>query len=419
MKPLKLVVLVFFALAFLFPMAFNSSRVQSQSATEAPTGFDNQTNTFVTQATMDADRATFEERDDISKGLGPVYNTQSCAECHQNPVTGAISQVTELRAGHTDSSGNFIDAPGGSLINDRAINASIQERVPGTETTRTFRTSLNTLGDGFVEAIDSNTLANIANNQPSQSGGQIAGLFIQVPVLEAPGHVRGGRFGWKNQQASLLSFSSDAYLNEQCVTNRFNLTDNTSLGNSVAAFDTVPDNTPCTSSPSVICGEDKDDDIFAFAEFMRTSKAPSRDAALAATSDAITGSALFNQIGCNICHVTSITTAPAGTVINGGAFTVPAALGNKIIHPFGDFLLHNVGTGDGIVQNGGQATVNKLRTAPLWGMRTRDRLMHDGESLLRNDAILRHAGEANGVINNYRALSTTQKNQLITFLNSL
>jgi CxxC motif-containing protein (DUF1111 family) len=419
MKLLKLVVLVFFALAFFFPMAFNSSRVQSQSATEAPTGFDNQTNTFVTQATMNTDRATFEERDDIPKGLGPVYNTQSCAECHQNPVTGAISQVTELRAGHTDSSGNFVDAPGGSLINDRAINASIQERVPGTETTRTFRTSLNTLGDGFVEAIDSNTLANIANNQPSQSGGQIAGQFIQVPVLEAPGHVRGGRFGWKNQQASLLSFASDAYLNEQGITNRFNLTENTSMGNSVAAFDTVPDNTPCTSNPSVICGEDKDDDIFAFAEFMRTSKAPPRDAALAATSDAITGSSLFNQIGCNICHVTSITTAPAGTVINGGAFTVPAALGNKIIHPFSDFLLHNVGTGDGIVQNGGQSTANKLRTAPLWGMRTRDRLMHDGESLLRNDAILRHAGEANTVINNYRALSTTQKNQLITFLNSL
>jgi CxxC motif-containing protein (DUF1111 family) len=106
-------------------------------------------------------------------------------------------------------------------------------------------------------------------------------------------------------------------------------------------------------------------------------------------------------------------------VINGGAFTVPAALGNKIIHPFSDFLLHNVGTGDGIVQNGGQATANKMRTMPLWGNRTRDRLMHDLLSFTRNDAILRHGGEATGVINNYRALSNTQKNQLITFLQSL
>ena len=60
-----------------------------------------------------------------------------------------------------------------------------------------------------------------------------------------------------------------------------------------------------------------------------------------------------------------------------------------------------------------------MRTPPLWGMRTRDRLMHDGESLTRNEAILRHGGEAHEVIENYTQLSTSQKNQLITFLNSL
>ena len=152
---------------------------------------------------------------------------------------------------------------------------------------------------------------------------------------------------------------------------------------------------------------------------MRATKAPSRDHALAATADAQAGRNIFDSIGCDICHVMSITTAQTGTTINGEAFTVPAALGNKIIHPFGDFLLHDVGTGDGIVQNGGQASQNTMRTAPLWGVRTRDRLMHDGESLTRNDAILRHAGEATFVINNYKNLSTGQKNQLITFINSL
>ena len=152
---------------------------------------------------------------------------------------------------------------------------------------------------------------------------------------------------------------------------------------------------------------------------MRATQAPPRDTALAATADAQTGATLFHNIGCDICHVSSITTSPAGTVINGGAFTVPAALGNKIIHPFSDFLLHNVGTGDGIVQNGGQATANKLRTVPLWGLRNKSRLMHDGATFTRNNAILRHAGEANGVITNYINLSTTQKNQLITFLQSL
>jgi CxxC motif-containing protein (DUF1111 family) len=438
MKILKISVMLLFAAALVLPFAFTSS-VEGQSATEAPAGMDTLSNGLVDQATHDGDRATFEERDDVTKGLGPIYNAQSCGECHQNPVTGGISQITELRAGHNDAFGNFVAATvtindggglgGGvtisnrSLINDRATcpgvvtdltthaviynhpNEQAQERVPGAENIRTFRTSLNTLGDGFVECIDSNTLVAISNGQPSGMRGQ----FIQVPVFEANNALRGGRFGWKNQQASLLSFSADAYLNEQGITSR------------LQPNETVP-NTGAPSRTGVLCDEvadpeDTENDIDTFARFMRASKAPSRDSRLSGTSDAITGSALFDQIGCSICHVRNITTAPAGTVINGGAFTVPAALGNKIIHPFGDFLLHNVGTGDGIAQ--GPAPTNKVRTAPLWGMRTRDRLMHDGENLTRNEAILRHAGEATSVINSYNALSTTQKNQLITFLNSL
>jgi CxxC motif-containing protein (DUF1111 family) len=230
---------------------------------------------------------------------------------------------------------------------------------------------------------------------------------IAVPVLEAPGNTRTGRFGWKNQQASLLSFAADAYVNEMGITSPLQPTENTSTGNSVAAFDTVAD------------PEDSGADIAFFASFMRSLKAPSRDTALAATASAQTGLSLFNAIGCATCHVATINTAPAGSVINGGAFTVPASLGDKAIHPFGDFLLHDVGTGDGIVQNGGQSTRNKVRTMPLWGMRTRDRLMHDGESVSRTDAILRHRNEAAGAANNFASLSLTQQNNLIDFLNSL
>jgi CxxC motif-containing protein (DUF1111 family) len=407
--------------------------VFSQSATEAVAGFSTPTgcpttnippgittcqdNGFVPATVSFADNQdTFEEQENVTNGLGPVYNDKSCANCHQNPVTGGVSQISELRVGHTDVFGNFVNPtitinngansiPNRSLVNDRAICPQAQERVPGTETISTFRMTTNTLGDGYVESIDSNTLFAIANNQPGQSGGQIAGQFIQVPVSEAPGQIRGGRFGWKNQQASLLSFSADAYVNEMGVTSRLQPNESTTL------CDTVAD-------PEDAGGPNQAD-IDKFADFMRGTKVPPRDTALAATADAQTGAQLFNAIGCNICHVTSITTAPAGTVINGGAFTVPAALGNKIIHPYSDFLLHDVGTGDGIVQNGGQSTANKVRTAPLWGVRTHDRLMHDGANFTRNNAILRHAGEATFVINNYRSLSTTQKNQLITFLNSL
>jgi hypothetical protein len=70
-------------------------------------------------------------------------------------------------------------------------------------------------------------------------------------------------------------------------------------------------------------------------------------------------------------------TSPAGTLINGDAYRVPDAIGNKIFHPFGDFLLHDAGTGDGIVRAGPQDTANKLRTAPLWGLHIRSRLMQE------------------------------------------
>ena len=112
-------------------------------------------------------------------------------------------------------------------------------------------------------------------------------------------------------------------------------------------------------------------------------------------------------------------TAAAGTVVDGGTFTVPAALGNKLIHPFGDFLLHDVGTGDGIVQVGPQDTANKLRTAPLWGLRTKSRFMHDLKSLSLENAIARHRGEAAEPANEFKELSPQDRQDLVNFLNSL
>jgi CxxC motif-containing protein (DUF1111 family) len=379
------------------------------AATEAPAGFDNLTNGFTTQTQMDLDRATFDEVEEKADGLGPVYNAQACRECHQNPVSGATSQVTELRAG-TTSGGVFTNPPGGSLINDRAINAAIQERLTTASNTVDTRASLNILGDGFVEAIADATFTNIQNAQPSGMKGQI----IRVPVSEAPGQTRIGRFGWKNQNSSLLSFAADAYVNEMGITSPLQPTENTSMGNSVAAFDTVPDpeDAATASAPN-------GPDVEAFVRFMRSTKVPPRDTALAATSDAVAGSNLFVSIGCANCHTPTITTAPAGTVINGGKFTVPASLGDKIIHPYSDFMLHDVGTGDGIVQNGGASTANKLRTPPLWGLRTRARFMHDLFNTTRFNAILRHTNESEPVIQNFINLSTTQQNQILTFLNSL
>lgn len=389
-------------------------------ATEAPTGFDNSTNGFTEQGppfeTLNEDtvvalrsfndnRFIFEEVENIQDGLGPTYNAQSCRECHQNVVTGGASQVAELRSGRTED-GQFFESLGGTLIHSRATYPDIVEQITSEDNTRTFRISTNTLGNGFVESIANSTLLAIRNKQPEA----MRGTAVMVPVLEAGSKARIGRFGWKGQHASLVSFSADAYLNEMGITTPLFPEENTSNGRYVGSgsgYDPVAD------------PEDDGVDVVAFADFMRSTKAPPRGTI---TADVLAGEALFNKVGCDTCHTPSITTARPGAKINGGVLTVPAALGNKIIHPYSDFLLHDIGTGDGIPVlplPEYASTATQMRTAPLWALRTRNRLMHDGLSLTKQDAIQRHAGQAAGVTKNYNALSDTEKSQLLAFLNSL
>jgi len=233
-------------------------------------------------------------------------------------------------------------------------------------------------------------------------------------VLEAPGVTRIGRFGWKNQHASLVSFSADAFLNEMGITSPLFPNENTSNGNPVTAFEVAPEpNDPATADAP------NGAQLEAFVRFLRSTKVPPRDLLAAGTAPVQAGAKVFTRLGCDICHTPSITTAPAGTAFNGGTFVVPDALGSKIIHPYSDFMLHDVGTGDGIVQNGGQASANMLRTPPLWGMRTRTRLMHDGLSLTVNEAIQRHGKQGNAVTAAWLLSTAREKTQLVRFLNSL
>jgi CxxC motif-containing protein (DUF1111 family) len=403
------------------PAVRDGARTDStRRVSEALTGFDNRTNGFspqgpsyellnernvVPRRSFNDNRFIFEEVEVVADGLGPTYNAQSCRECHQKVVTGGASQIAEHRTGRMDGQ-VFFESLGGSLIQSRATHQNIVERVAFEDTVRTFRISTNTLGSGYVEAIANSTLLAIRDRQPAS----LRGTALAVPVLEAGSQVRIGRFGWKAQHASLESFAADAYLNEMGITTPLFPEENESSGEYVGfgtGYDRVAD------------PEDDGVDVVAFADFMRATKAPSRGPI---TADVRAGELVFARVGCATCHVPSITTAPPGTPINGSAFRVATALGNKVIHPYSDFLLHDIGTGDGIPflpTPEFESTERQIKTAPLWALRTRNRLMHDGLSSTKEEAIERHAGQATAVTAAYRALSATDQARLLQFLDSL
>jgi CxxC motif-containing protein (DUF1111 family) len=330
------------------------------------------------------------------------------------------------------------------------------------------------LGDGYVEAVADETLLKIRKQQCQASRGKICGQAVKVPVPESEGQDRIGRFGWKDQHASLLAFAADAYLNEMGITNSLQKTEVTTICNPQVTT-SIPNGDPTriTEPNSLPDPTDKNlEDIDHFASFMRSLKAPTRDETAAATPDAKHGAEVFTKIGCGTCHVDTIVTgkSPAAP---GGPGLHPDAVENRTIHPYSDFLLHNVGTGDGIAiavvehfgrervekrlreENASTAEVqtpigkaedecsesyqtavaegekhpkllrdtlcarNKVRTAPLWGLRLRSRLMHDGGSVQLDDAIRRHQGEAEEVTDRFEKLKPSDQKALLAFLQSL
>jgi hypothetical protein len=247
--------------------------------------------------------------------LGPVYNATACVSCHENPNSGGVSQITELRVGHNDENGNFVNPTifindvmntitGRSIVNDRAICPQAEEHIPATENIRALRATLNTLGDGFVEAIDDNTLTAIAEEQPELSNGRIHGEVVQAPIFEAPGQTRVGRFGWKDQHSSLLSFIADAYLNEMGITNRLRPTDTTTVCKTTTDPEDQPDNLGLA-------------DIYHFAQFIRGTMVPPRDTVLAATATAQQGQQIFRGIGCSTCQWRPSRVLPRGQLSMG------------------------------------------------------------------------------------------------------
>ncbi len=338
-------------------------------------------------------------------------NAVTCERCHNVPLTFGGSSMTVQRVGNSPA-GKFVPASEGGI--HHRYGEAAQSSTPGNRITGE-RVSLSLLGDGYIEAINSHDIEQNAKRQRQANLG-IAGVVVNAPVLETSGSqpkMQVGRFGWKSQHSSLVSSCADSLRSELGIRNRL-----------------YPEEYPThavTDSPTpfdVLDAKTRKNQLESLVDEIRHTAPPARNSSLAASPDAQEGEKLFDEIGCAVCHIPNYKTLRPGTRIDAGTYKVPKFIGNTVIHPYSDFLLHDVGTGDGIPQAAkpeylDQSTANKFRTPPLWGLRLRYGLMHNGNSPGTDQAIKRHGGEATAVRQRYEHLTATEKQQLQEFLNSL
>lgn len=343
----------------------------------------------------------FVEIETVEDGLGPVFNEASCATCHTNPVGGTNNRLEtrfgKLVAGVFDP----MASAGGSLIQDQAIGSVggdppthtfVAEVVPGDANVRASRITTPLFGLGLVDAVPDQAFLELARRQARRNPAT-AGTANMVFDL-ASGSMRVGKFGWKAQVASLAVFSGDAYLNEMGITSPLFPNENCPQGDCAQlAFNPAPDvNDDGTATA-------------AFADFMTLLAPPDRGRR---TFEVLRGGLIFSQVGCADCHTPVLVT---------GASPV-AALSKKGFSPFSDFLVHDMGSlGDGITQ--GNVTGRQMRTAPLWGIRNRTALLHDGRATSVTAAIRAHDGQGRIARSRFFRLSSRSRATLLAFVNSL
>ena len=349
-------------------------------------------------ALFTAGRIEFQNTETPESGLGPIFNNVSCVACHSSRAVGGAGAITVTRFGRM-LNGQFDGFPdaGGSLLQEHAIDPAVQEVIPPEATIIAQRQTTPLYGAGLMEAIADEDLLRLAARTVGDGIHGRAALITDVTT----GAQRVGRFGWKDQHATLLGFAADAYLNEMGITNRFFPLENAPNGNRalLAQFDLTSDPED-TVNPAT-----NKSDIDAAADFMRLLAPPP---ALPLTTAAALGKATFTRINCIGCHVASFTT---------GASPV-AALSHQPVRLYSDLLLHDMGKlGDGIAQSA--AGQREMRTAPLWGLRASSPYLHDGRAMTIDEAIRAHEGEAALSRDRYLRLSPAQKQQLIAFLNSI
>jgi CxxC motif-containing protein (DUF1111 family) len=403
-------------------------------------------------ATFAAAKTNFETTESNVDGFGPIYNEHACGSCHQNGAVGGAGQQIEQRYGTiTGGTFNTLASTGGSLrqlfgiggfnVSGLNCNSGVDSNPAPGATLFAGRMTTPTFGLGLVDSLPDSTFDALASREPAAVRGTPRRVTIALPnpadSSQTIGGTRVARFGWKANVPSLAQFAADAYLNEMGIT-----TTSCSRGTVVSAFATenranragtnaVINGCPDDAKPGIdddFAGEHNNcagglnalqDDVNNFTFFM-AHLAPPPALAITAGSSQDRGRTLFNSatLACSGCH-----RSDADLFVSTSAGGVPAGI---VFQPYSDFLVHDMGTlGDQIGLNDGDsvASTRLMRTAPLWGLRSRNNKLHDGRTTDIATAIRDHSGGSNGqgtaAAAAFNALNSSQQTDLINFLNTL
>lgn len=333
-----------------------------------------------------------------------------------NGVFSILSTPTRTSFTYTAPTAGLAPSGGGTAQNLPS------EVVPSDATVVSTVRSPQLFGLGLIDSIpDSAILANVGISKPFG----ITGIANMVP--DENGVIRPGKFGQKSSVVSLFQFNSDAEFNELGITtaagpfgvaSAFNPNEHLPQGQPYPTFCQTDQNSPQDVNQA---------NMIKMTQFVALlAPIPPQPP----TSQTLAGQQVFENIGCNVCHIESFTTRQNVKLRNtsGGLTEIIAPLSNVTFNPYSDFLLHDMGANDsgGIPfqpNQTGQATLTMWRTAPLWGLSNillkAGGLTHDNRSTTIDSAIRRHGGEAAQVITSYENLDSTDSANLLAFLNSL
>ncbi len=341
-------------------------------------------------------KALFERLTTPEEGLGPLYNAERCSECHGEPVSGGSGPALVVKATRFDNDRcDLLIQEGGDNIQQRAtaalINAGIVgEAIPARATAIARVTGPPLFGLGVVEAIPERLILQ-AEDPGDADGDGISGRAART----ANGSV--GRFGRKGEAATLADFIDMALRFELGLTTPQHPTEERVNGRP------LPAGTDPTPDPDL-----EQRGVSLLVDYVRFLSPPARAGPSPSVEGGRRGEALFGQIGCAKCHTPLFRTA------RGGA----KAFSGVAVRLYSDLLLHDLGP-ELAGACGASASPSEHRTAPLWGLRLRSALLHDGRARTPSEAIAFHGGEAAAAREAFGRLGAAERAMLLAFLGSL